>query len=103
MSESSSVPSILAQHYEIERELGRGGMATVYLARDKRHDREVAIKILSPDISHAFGVERFQREIAITARRARSRGCRPIASRPRRSFARCSTRRTSRARRTPAW
>jgi eukaryotic-like serine/threonine-protein kinase len=68
MGDSASTPSVLAQHYEIERELGRGGMATVYLARDKRHDREVAIKILSPDISHAFGVERFQREIAITAR-----------------------------------
>lgn len=68
MSESSSVPSMLAQHYEIEQELGRGGMATVYLARDKRHDRQVAVKFLSAEISHAFGVERFQREIAITAK-----------------------------------
>ena len=68
MSESAPAPSVLAQHYVIDRELGRGGMATVYLARDTRHDREVAVKVLSPDISHAFGVERFQREIAITAK-----------------------------------
>jgi serine/threonine-protein kinase len=68
MSDSRESPSILAEHYEIERELGRGGMATVYLARDMRHDREVAIKVLSPDLSRAFGFERFQREIAITAK-----------------------------------
>ena len=70
MSDSASVPSTLAQGYEIERELGRGGMATVYLARDRRHDRVVAIKVLNPDLSQAFGIERFQREIAITAKLA---------------------------------
>lgn len=68
MSDSRERPSILAEHYEIERELGRGGMATVYLARDRRHDREVAVKVLSPDLSQVFGIERFQREIAITAK-----------------------------------
>lgn len=68
MSESGRMPSILVGHYEIEREVGRGGMATVYLARDTRHDRHVAIKVLSPDLSQAFGIERFQREIAITAK-----------------------------------
>src|SRR5512146_954495 len=70
VSDPALMPSILAHGYEIERELGRGGMATVYLARDTRHDRAVAIKVLSPDLSQAFGIERFQREIAITAKLA---------------------------------
>jgi eukaryotic-like serine/threonine-protein kinase len=68
VSDPALMPSISAPGYEIERELGRGGMATVYLARDTRHDRAVAIKVLSPDLSQAFGIERFQREIAITAK-----------------------------------
>jgi serine/threonine-protein kinase len=59
--------TIFAQRYRVEREIGRGGMATVYLARDLRHDRLVAIKVLNEDLTQAFGVERFQREIAITA------------------------------------
>jgi serine/threonine-protein kinase len=67
MREPTPTPSIVVNGYEIERELGRGGMATVYLARDRRHDRGVAIKVLNPDLSHAFGIERFQREITITA------------------------------------
>jgi serine/threonine protein kinase len=58
----------LAGRYRIERELGRGGMATVYLAQDERHDRAVAIKVLRPEIAAALGAERFLREIAITAR-----------------------------------
>src|SRR5512146_3565174 len=70
VSDPALMPSILAHGYEIERELGRGGMATVYLARDRRHDRTVAVKVLSPDLSQAFGIERFQREIAITAKLA---------------------------------
>ena len=70
VSDPALTPSILAHGYEIQRELGRGGMATVYLARDTRHDRAVAIKFLSPDLSQAFGIERFQREIAITAKLA---------------------------------
>ena len=68
MSEPASTPSIIENGYEIERELGHGGMATVYLARDRRHDRLVAVKFLNPDLSQAFGIERFQREIAITAK-----------------------------------
>ena len=67
MRESTPTPSIIVPGYEIDRELGRGGMATVYLARDRRHDRVVAIKVLNPDLSNAFGIERFQREITITA------------------------------------
>ena len=53
--------------YEIERELGRGGMATVYLARDLRHGRPVALKLLRPDLAVALGSERFQREIHLAA------------------------------------
>jgi serine/threonine protein kinase/tetratricopeptide (TPR) repeat protein len=58
----------LAGHYTIERELGRGGMATVYLAHDERHDRSVALKVLHPELAHALGPERFQREIRLAAR-----------------------------------
>src|SRR4249920_66496 len=58
----------LADRYRIVRELGAGGMATVYLARDIRHDREVAIKVLHPDLGAALGSERFLTEIRTTAR-----------------------------------
>jgi predicted esterase len=57
----------LANRYAVERELGRGGMATVYLARDVRHGREVAVKVLRPELAAALGSERFIREIRITA------------------------------------
>src|SRR5512135_2557777 len=58
----------LADRYRIERELGQGGMATVYLAHDLRHDRDVAIKVLHPDLGAALGAERFLSEIRTTAR-----------------------------------
>ncbi|CAN5325049.1 serine/threonine-protein kinase [soil metagenome] len=58
----------LAGRYEIQHELGRGGMATVYLARDVKHDRQVALKVLHPDLSTALGAERFTREIRTAAR-----------------------------------
>src|SRR5213594_1527923 len=57
----------LAGRYRVERELGRGGMATVYLARDLRHNRGVAVKVLRPDIAGAIGADRFLREIEIAA------------------------------------
>jgi len=58
----------LLDRYVIERELGRGGMATVYLARDLRHDRLVALKILHPELAQVLGPERFIREIRLAAR-----------------------------------
>ena len=57
----------LKDRYAIERELGHGGMATVYLARDVRHGRTVALKVLRPDLAQAVGSERFLREINIAA------------------------------------
>jgi serine/threonine-protein kinase len=58
----------LADRYRIERGLGRGGMATVYLARDLKHDRHVAIKVLRPELAQLLGAERFLGEIRTTAR-----------------------------------
>ena len=58
----------LADRYRLERELGRGGMATVFLAQDLRHERPVALKVLHPDLARTLGPERFQREIKLAAR-----------------------------------
>jgi eukaryotic-like serine/threonine-protein kinase len=58
----------LGGSYTLERELGRGGMATVYLARDLRYDRPVALKVLHPELGQTLGPERFQREIRLAAR-----------------------------------
>ncbi|MGH7673857.1 MAG: protein kinase domain-containing protein, partial [Gemmatimonadales bacterium] len=58
----------LAERYEIRRLLGRGGMATVHLAYDRRHQREVALKVLRPDLAATLGIERFLKEIQIAAR-----------------------------------
>lgn len=58
----------LADRYRIERELGVGGMARVYLARDLKHDRLVAVKVMLPEVAASFGAERFLREIQLAAR-----------------------------------
>src|SRR6187200_3175396 len=58
----------LADRYRIERELGAGGMATVYLAEDLRHHRQVAVQVLRDDLAASLGSERFLREIEIAAR-----------------------------------
>jgi serine/threonine protein kinase/dipeptidyl aminopeptidase/acylaminoacyl peptidase len=60
-------PEALAAHYRLTRELGRGGMATVYLAHDLKHGRDVAVKVLHPALASALGPERFLREIEIAA------------------------------------
>ena len=57
----------LAEHYAIDRELGAGGMATVYLARDLKHDRHVAVKVLRPELAAVLGIDRFLSEIRVTA------------------------------------
>src|SRR4051812_29806731 len=59
---------VLLDHYVLAREIGRGGMATVYLAHDRKHDRQVAVKVLKPELSAAIGAERFAREIKLVAR-----------------------------------
>ncbi len=63
-----SLTALPSDRYTIERELGQGGMATVYLALDVKHRRKVAVKVLLPDLAAAVGAERFLREIEITAR-----------------------------------
>ena len=60
-------PEVLAERYRLTRAVGRGGMATVYLARDLRHARDVAVKVVHPVLASALGSERFLREIEIVA------------------------------------
>ena len=68
MSEiTSRLSAALADRYRIERELGAGGMATVYLAQDLKHNRKVALKVLRPELARTIGPERFLREIETTA------------------------------------
>jgi hypothetical protein len=59
--------AVLADRYAIEREIGQGGMAVVYLGRELKHDRKVAIKVLKPDIASSVSVDRFHREIEVEA------------------------------------
>ena len=63
----SRLNAALEGRYAIERELGEGGMATVYLADDIKHNRKVALKVLKPDLAAVVGAERFVAEIKVTA------------------------------------
>ncbi len=63
----SRLQSALADRYRLDREIGAGGMATVYLAQDLRHDRRVAVKVLRPELAAVIGAERFLAEIKLTA------------------------------------
>ena len=67
MSSVDLLTSALVGRYDIEREIGVGGMATVYLARDVKHRRAVALKVLKPELGAVLGVERFLAEIQVTA------------------------------------
>ena len=67
-AELTRLTAALTDRYRLERELGQGGMATVYLAQDLKHDRPVAIKVLRPELAAAIGAERFLSEIKTTAR-----------------------------------
>ena len=64
-----SLAAALADRYTIEREIGAGGMGTVYLARELKHDRQVALKVLRPEIASHLGVVRFLNEVKVTAKR----------------------------------
>jgi len=67
MSDTTRLTAALADRYRIERELGQGGMATVFLAEDLKHHRQVAIKVLRPELAAVLGAERFVQEITTTA------------------------------------
>src|SRR5213082_2348794 len=67
MISTDRLSAALSERYVVEREIGRGGMATVYLARDVRHNRRVALKVLNPELGAVLGVERFLAEIKVTA------------------------------------
>ena len=84
----------LSDRYRLEREIGAGGMATVYLAEDLRHRRRVALKVLRPELTEVLGAERFLKEIEVTAQP--STPAHPPALRLRCGARRASTRRRSR-------
>jgi eukaryotic-like serine/threonine-protein kinase len=67
MNQQQRLGTALAGRYTVERELGRGGMATVYLADDPKHRRQVAIKVLRPELGSMLGPDRFTREIQVAA------------------------------------
>src|SRR5690242_11359354 len=67
-SSAAALSQALADRYRVEREIGQGGMATVYLAHDLRHERDVAIKVVFPELAAALGGERFLSEIKTTAK-----------------------------------
>ena len=67
MGELESLTAALCDRCEITREIGAGAMATAFLARDRKHDRQVALKVLKPQLGAVLGVERFLTEIKVTA------------------------------------
>ncbi|MGD2123828.1 MAG: serine/threonine-protein kinase, partial [Gemmatimonadota bacterium] len=68
MEHEERLKTALADRYQVERKIGEGGMATVYLAQDLKHDRQVAVKVLRPEVVASLGTERFLAEIHLTAR-----------------------------------
>ena len=64
---TSRLSTALADRYRIERRLGEGGVATVYLAQDLNHERKVSVKVLRPEVAAVLGAERFVQEITTTA------------------------------------
>src|SRR6185503_17096268 len=64
----AALADALQDRYVLERELGRGGMATVYLARELKHERRVALKLLHPELAATIGPSRFLQEIRVTSR-----------------------------------
>src|ERR1041384_8028897 len=62
------IAAALSDRYRLDQELGQGGMATVYLAHDLKHDREVAVKVLRPELAAVLGRERFLAEVGLAAR-----------------------------------
>jgi serine/threonine-protein kinase len=67
MTITAQLSSALTDRYRLERHLGEGGRATVYLAQDLKHDRKVALKVLRPELAAVLGAERFVQEITTTA------------------------------------
>ena len=67
MTDLAVLRESLAPRYDLEREIGRGGWATVYLAQDRKHDRRVAIKVFHPDLALSLGTDRFLQEIRLVA------------------------------------
>ena len=88
----------LAARYRLEREVGAGGMATVYLAQDLRHDRAVAVKVLRPELAAVIGAERFLAEIKLTANLQHPSSC-PCSTRARPTATSSTSCPTSRERR----
>jgi serine/threonine-protein kinase len=64
----TEIQNLLGNRYVVERPIGQGGMATVYLAQDTKHDRQVAVKLLRPEIGALLGAGRFLHEIKLTSR-----------------------------------
>ena len=67
MDLSARLSAALSGRYEIQREIGRGGMSVVFLAKDLKHNRDVAIKALRPELTESVGADRFQREVEIVS------------------------------------